>query len=63
MLSLNSIKKIKSLKTKKGRDAEKLFLIEGKRSVKEYLLKSNLINEVLIQKGILVDVAHLSPSL
>ena len=29
MLSLNSIKKIKSLKTKKGRDAEKLFLIEG----------------------------------
>ena len=48
MLSLNSIKKIKSLKTKKGRDAEKLFLIEGKRSVKEYLLKSNLINEVLI---------------
>ena len=51
MLSLNSIKKIKSLKTKKGRDAEKLFLIEGKRSVKEYLLKSNLINEVLISES------------
>ena len=51
MLSLNSIKKIKSLKTKKGRDAEKLFLIEGKRSVEEYLLKSNLVNEVLISES------------
>ena len=51
MLSLNSIKKIKSLKTKKGRDAEKLFLIEGKRSVKEYLLKSDLVNEVLISES------------
>ena len=51
MLSINSIKKIKSLKTKKGRDAEKLFLIEGKRSVKEYLLKSDLVNEVLISES------------
>ena len=51
MLSLNSIKKIKSLKTKKGRNAEKLFLIEGKRSVKEYLLKSDLVNEVLISES------------
>ena len=51
MLSLNSIKKIKSLKTRKGRDAEKLFLIEGKRSVKEYLLKSDLVNEVLISES------------
>ena len=51
MLSLNSIKKIKSLKTKKGRDAEKLFLIEGKRLVEEYLLKSNLVNEVLISES------------
>ena len=51
MLSLNSIKKIKSLKTKKGRDAEKLFLIEGKRSVEEYLLKSNLVNEVLVSES------------
>ena len=50
MLSLNSLKKIKSLKTKKGRDAEKLFLIEGKRSVEEYLLKSDLVNEVKIWK-------------
>ena len=45
------MKKIKSLKTKKGRDAEKLFLIEGKRSVEEYLLKSDLINEVLVSES------------
>ena len=51
MLSLNSLKKIKSLKTKKGRDTEKLFLIEGKRSVEEYLLKSNLVNEVLVSES------------
>jgi len=51
MLSLSSVKKIKSLKTKKGRDAEKLFLIEGKRSVEEYLLKSDLVNEVLVSKS------------
>ena len=51
MLSLNSLKKIKSLKTKKGRDAAKLFLIEGKRSVEEYLLKSNLVNEVLVSES------------
>ena len=50
MLSLNSLKKIKSLKTKKGRDAEKLFLIEGKRSVKEYLLKSDLVNEIVVSE-------------
>ena len=51
MLSINSLKKIKSLKTKKGRDAEKLFLIEGKRSVEEYLRKSNLVNEVLVSES------------
>ena len=51
MLSLSSVKKIKSLKTKKGRDAEKLFLIEGKRSVEEYLLKSDLVNEVLVSES------------
>ena len=51
MLSLNSLKKIKSLKTKKGRDTEKLFLIEGKRSVEEYLLKSDLVNEVLVSEA------------
>ena len=50
MLSINSLKKIKSLKTKKGRDTEKLFLIEGKRLVKEYLLKSDLINEVIVSE-------------
>ncbi len=51
MLSRNSLKKIKSLKTKKGRNAEKLFLIEGKRSVKEYLLKSDIVNEVLVSES------------
>ena len=51
MLNINSLKKIKSLKTKKGRDAEKLFLIEGKRSVEEYLLKSDLVNEVLFSES------------
>ena len=51
MLSLNTLKKIKSLKTKKGRDTEKLFLIEGKRSVEEYLQKSDLVNEVLVSES------------
>ena len=51
MISLNSLKKIKSLKTKKGRNAEKLFLIEGKRLVKEFLLKSDLVNEVLVSES------------
>ncbi len=51
MLTLNSIKKIKSLKTKKGRYTEKLFLIEGERSVEEYLQKSDLINEVIISES------------
>ena len=50
MISLNSLKKIKSLKTKKGRNAEKLFLIEGKKSVEEYLLKSDLVNEVIVSE-------------
>ena len=46
----NSLKKIKSLKTKKGRSAENLFLIEGKRSVEEYLFKSDLVNEIVISE-------------
>ena len=50
MLGLNSLKKINSIKTKKGRNAQKLFLIEGKRSVQEYLLKSDLINEIIVSE-------------
>ena len=50
MLSQNSLKKLKSLKTKKGRDTEKLFLIEGKRSIEEYLQKSDLVNEVIVSE-------------
>ena len=46
----NSLKKIKSLKTRKGRNAENLFLIEGKRLVEEYLFKSNLVNEIVISE-------------
>ena len=50
MLGLNSLKKINSIKTKKGRNAQKLFLIEGKRSIQEYLLKSDLINEIIVSE-------------
>tara|TARA_B100000927_G_C16471194_1_gene471613 strand:+ start:2855 stop:3595 length:741 start_codon:yes stop_codon:yes gene_type:complete len=46
----NSLKKIKSLKTKKGRNVENLFLIEGKRLVGEYLFKSYLVNEIVISE-------------
>ena len=59
MSSLNSLKKIKSLKTKKGRNAEKLFLIEGKRSVEEYLLKSDLVNEVIISELEIKNYNHI----
>jgi len=48
MISAKRLKKIQLLKTKKGRIKENLFLIEGKRSVKNYLLKSNLVEEVII---------------
>ena len=50
MLSSSSLKKIKSLKTKKGRNIENLFLIEGKKSVQEYLFKSDLVNEIVISE-------------
>ena len=48
MLSANRLKQIQSLKTKKGRLKENLFLIEGKRSLKEYLQKSELLEQVII---------------
>ena len=48
MLSANRSKQIQSLKTKKGRIKENLFLIEGKRSLREYLNESNLLDEVII---------------
>ena len=48
MLSVKRLKQIQLLKTKKGRLKEKLFLIEGKRSVENYILKSNLVEEIII---------------
>ena len=48
MLSVKRLKQIQLLKTKKGRFKEKLFLIEGKRSVENYILKSNLVEEIVI---------------
>ena len=48
MLGTKKLKKIQFLKTKKGRLKEKLFLIEGKRSVENYILKSNLVEEIVI---------------
>ena len=48
MLSANRLKQFQSLKTKKGRLKENLFLIEGKRSLKEYLQKSKLLEHVII---------------
>ena len=48
MLSANRLKQIQSLKTKKGRLKENLFLIEGKRTLKEYLQNSELLEHVII---------------
>jgi len=48
MLSAKRLKKIQLLKTKKGRIKEKLFLIEGKRSIENYILKSNIVKEIII---------------
>ena len=51
MLNANRLKQIQSLKNKKGRVKENLFLIEGKRSLKEYLFESNLIEQVIISNS------------
>ena len=48
MLSAKRLKQIQLLKTKKGRLKENLFLIEGKRSVENYILKSDLVQEIVI---------------
>ncbi len=48
MLSAKRLKKIQLLKTKKGRLKEKLFLIEGKRSIENYILQSNIVKEIVI---------------
>ena len=50
MISHNRIKQILSLKTKKGREKEKLFIIEGSRCVQSYINSSNLITEIFMNK-------------
>ena len=48
MISQNKIKKIQSLKTKKGRIKEGLFLVEGVRCINTFLEHSNHIKELFI---------------
>ena len=50
MISQNRVKQIQSLKTKKGRKKENLFMIEGVRCVQSYLKKSKLIKELFISE-------------
>ena len=50
MISRNKIKQILSLKTKKGREKEKLFIIEGARCVQSYINSSNLVKEIFMNK-------------
>ena len=50
MISHNRIKQILSLKTKKGREKEKLFIIEGARCVQSYINSSNLVKEIFMNK-------------
>ena len=51
MISQNKIKQIQSLKTKKGRMKEKLFLIEGVRCINSFLEHSNDIKELFTIKS------------
>ena len=51
MISNNRIKQIQSLKTKKGRSKEKLFIIEGARCVQSYINSSNLVKEIFMNKN------------
>ena len=50
MISNNRTKQILSLKTKKGRNKEKLFIIEGSRCVQSYINSSNLVKEIFMNK-------------
>ena len=50
MISDNRTKQILSLKTKKGREKEKLFIIEGTRCVQSYINSSNLVKEIFMNK-------------
>ena len=50
MISQNKIKQIQSLKTKKGRTKEGLFLVEGVRCISSYLEHSNNLKELFIAR-------------
>ena len=51
MISQNKIKQIQSLKTKKGRTKEGLFLVEGVRCISSYLECSNDLKELFIARS------------
>tara|TARA_Y100000748_G_scaffold258718_1_gene225823 strand:- start:192 stop:971 length:780 start_codon:yes stop_codon:yes gene_type:complete len=52
MISDNKIKQIQSLKTKKGRKKEGLFLIEGVRCISSFLEHSNNLRELFVIRSI-----------
>ena len=49
MISQNKIKQIQSLKTKKGRTKEGMFLIEGARCISSFLEHSDDLKECILQ--------------
>ena len=51
MISQNKIKQIQSLKTKKGRTKEGLFLVEGVRCISSYLEHSDDLKELFIARS------------
>ena len=51
MISQNKIKQIQSLKTKKGRKKERLFLIEGLRCISSFLDNSDDLKELFIARS------------
>ena len=52
MISQNKKKQIQSLKTKKGRTKEGLFLVEGLRCINSYLKHSDDLKELFIARSI-----------
>ena len=51
MISQNKIKQIQSLKTKKGRTKEGLFLVEGLRCINSFLEHDNNLKELFIARS------------
>ena len=48
MISQNRVKQIQSLKTKKGRKKENLFIVEGLRCIESYIKKGSLLKELFV---------------